>query len=118
MTDLGYIVRVAPFGIGLGMFQSPNNSAILGSVPPEQLGIASGLLSLTRTLGQKTGVPLLGAIFAGIVLMQSHAAMVMDAPTEALVFGVQNTFRLAAAVLMIATSVIFVLWRSQPRKTM
>jgi EmrB/QacA subfamily drug resistance transporter len=118
LTDIGYIVRVALFGIGLGMFQSPNNSAILGSVPPERLGIASGLLSLTRTLGQTTGVPLLGAIFAGIVSVQSSSAMVTDAPAEALVFGVQNTFKLAAALLAIAASVVFVLWRSQPRQTL
>lgn len=115
MTDLGFILRVAPFGIGLGMFQSPNNSAILGSVPPERLGIASGLLSLTRTLGQTTGVPLLGAIFAGVVLMHSTAAGVTDAPPQALVVGVQTTFRLAAAVLAIAVSLVFVLWRSQRR---
>lgn len=117
MTDLDYIMRVAPFGIGLGMFQSPNNSAILGSVPPERLGIASGLLSLTRTLGQTTGVPLLGAIFAGIVLAQSSTAVLTDAPAEALVMGVQNTFKFAAAVLAIAACLVFVLWRSQPRKT-
>lgn len=117
MTDLDYIVRVAPFGIGLGMFQSPNNSAILGSVPPERLGIASGLLSLTRTLGQTTGVPLLGAIFAGIVLMQSSTTNVTNAPPDALVFGVQITFKIAAAVLAIAAFIMFILWRSQPRKT-
>ncbi|MFB2918159.1 DHA2 family efflux MFS transporter permease subunit [Aerosakkonema funiforme] len=117
MTDIDYIVRVAPFGIGLGMFQSPNNSAILGSVPPERLGIASGLLSLTRTLGQTTGVPLLGAIFAAIVLMQSSSANVTNAPPDALVFGVQSTFKIAAAMLAIAASIMFILWRSQPRKT-
>lgn len=116
MTDLDYIVRVAPFGIGLGMFQSPNNSAILGSVPPERLGIASGLLSLTRTLGQTTGVPLLGAIFAGMVLMQSSTAIVTNAPPDALVFGVQATFKIAAAVLAIAAFIVFILWRSTPRK--
>jgi MFS family permease len=43
LTDLGYILRVAPFGIGLGLFQSPNNSAIMGSVPTNRLGIASGV---------------------------------------------------------------------------
>jgi len=115
ITDLDYILRVAPFGIGLGMFQSPNNSAILGSVPPERLGIASGLLSLTRTLGQTTGVPLLGAIFAGMVLMQSASAMVTDAPPDALVFGVQSTFRIAAVLLAIAAFIMFILWRSQSR---
>lgn len=116
MTDMDYILAVAPFGIGLGMFQSPNNSAILGSVPPERLGIASGLLSLTRTLGQTTGVPLLGAIFAGMVLMQSSTPVGMDTPKEALVFGVQQTFKIAAAILTIAASTMFVLWRSQPHK--
>jgi EmrB/QacA subfamily drug resistance transporter len=115
MTDLDYIVRVAPFGIGLGMFQSPNNSAILGSVKPERLGIASGLLSLTRTLGQTTGVPLLGAIFAGIVFMRSGAAEVTVAPPEALVAGVQQTFKLAALVLTIAAFIVFLLWRSRSR---
>ena len=86
-------------------------------MPPEPLGIASGLLSLTRTLGQTTGVPLLGAIFAGIVSVQSSSAMMTDAPAETLVFGVQNTFKLAAAVLVIAASVVFLLWRSQPHET-
>ncbi|MBE9180028.1 DHA2 family efflux MFS transporter permease subunit [Oculatella sp. LEGE 06141] len=113
MTDLGYIVRVAPFGIGLGMFQSPNNSAIMGSIPPERLGIASGLLSLTRTLGQTTGVPLLGAIFAGMVLTHSTATAVTEAPPQALVAGVQMTLKIAAAILTIAVSIAFLLWRSR-----
>lgn len=119
MGDLDYILRVAPFGIGLGMFQSPNNSAILGSVPPERLGIASGLLSLTRTLGQTTGVPLLGAVFAALVLMQSPTTgitSVTTAPPDAMVAGLQGTFRLSALMLAIAAGIVFTLWRSQPQK--
>lgn len=116
MSDLGYIVRVAPFGIGLGMFQSPNNSAILGEVPPERLGIASGLLSLSRTLGQTTGVPLLGAIFALLTLMQSSTTSVTNAPADALVFGVQGTFRLAALVMLAAALISSSLWQMKQRK--
>lgn len=108
MTDVDYILRVAPFGIGLGMFQSPNNSAILGAVSPERLGIASGLLSLTRTLGQTTGVPLLGSVFAALTLMHAGVAKVTDAPPDALVMGVQGTFRWAALVLAIAAGVVLV----------
>ncbi|HEY9879861.1 MAG TPA: MFS transporter [Leptolyngbyaceae cyanobacterium] len=120
MGDLDYILRVVPFGVGLGIFQSPNNSAILGSVPPERLGIASGLLSLTRTLGQTTGVPLLGAIFAALTLAHSTATnvtSVTSAPPEAMVAGFQGIFRLAALVLAIASVIVFTLWRSQPRKS-
>lgn len=116
MTSLDYILRVAPFGIGLGMFQSPNNSAILGSVPPERLGIASGMLSLTRTLGQTTGVPLLGAIFAAFTFMHQSGQSVTKAPPEALVSGLQGTFHLAALLLVIAATIVFVLWRSRPQK--
>lgn len=113
LTELGYIVRVAPFGLGLGMFQSPNNSAIMGGVPREKLGIASGLLSLTRTLGQTTGLPLLGAIFASLTLSKANLAQYSDvkaAPIEALVYGVQGTFQIAALILCLAVLVSGVVW--------
>ncbi len=64
-SALGYALRFLPLGIGMGLFQSPNNSAVMGSSPPHRLGISSGLLSLTRTLGQITGIAVLGTIWAG-----------------------------------------------------
>ena len=102
LTELGYIVRVAPFGVGLGMFQSPNNSAILGGVSRERLGIASGLLSLSRTMGQTAGVPLLGSVFTVLALTSaglSDGTQVTTAPPQALVTWLQGTFHLAAIIL-------------------
>ena len=116
LTELGYIVRVAPFGIGLGMFQSPNNSAILGEVPPERLGIASGLLSLSRTLGQTTGLAVMGTLFAVLTLSFASAVDVTTAPVEALVFGFQGTFRIAALLLLSAAALIAFLWKMKPSK--
>lgn len=113
LTELGYILRVAPFGIGLGMFQSPNNSAIMGGVPRERLGIASGLLSLSRTLGQITGLPLLGALFGALVIASAHLAPHTDvtaAPAYALVYGVQGAFRIAALILFVAAVLAAFLW--------
>lgn len=112
LTELGYIARIAPFGIGLGMFQSPNNSAILGEVPPERLGIASGLLSLSRTLGQSTGLAVMGTLFAVLTLSVTSAIDVTTASTEALVFGVHETFRIAALVLLTAAALVAFLWRT------
>ena len=116
VTELGYIWRVAPFGIGFGFFQSPNNSAIMGGVSRERLGIASGLLSLTRTLGQTAGVPLLGALFAGLTLSNSNLAPntnLTTAPTEALVYGLQGTFHVAALILSAAAILTAVVWRME-----
>ncbi|WP_242022210.1 DHA2 family efflux MFS transporter permease subunit [Microcoleus sp. FACHB-831] len=119
MTDLGYILRVAPFGIGLGMFQSPNNSAIMGGVPRERLGIASGLLSLSRTLGQTAGLPLLAALFATLTLTRANLAPNIDvtaAPVEALVYGTQGAFRASALILCAAAVLTAFVWRIESRQ--
>jgi MFS family permease len=75
-TALGYALRFLPIGIGMGIFQSPNNSAIMGAVPRARLGIASGLLALTRTLGQTVGVSVFGALWAGRVM--AYAGGIVD----------------------------------------
>ncbi len=66
-TALGYVWRFLPVGLGLGIFQSPNNSAIMGAAPKKYLGIVSGLLSISRTLGQTSGIAAIGAFWAARV---------------------------------------------------
>ena len=48
--------RLALFGLGAGIFGSPNNSAVMGSAPREHLGVASSLLGTVRTVGMVLGV--------------------------------------------------------------
>ncbi len=116
LTMLGYLLRYAPFGLGLGMFQSPNNSAIMGGVPRERLGIASGLLSLSRTLGQIAGLPLLASLFATLALTHDHLAPSVDvttAPVDGLVYGFQGTFRVSALVILAAAGLAAERWRRE-----
>lgn len=49
-------------GIGVGLFSSPNNSAIMNAVEPRDHGIAAGTLSTMRVVGQSISVALLSAI--------------------------------------------------------
>lgn len=60
------IWRLALTGVGQGLFQSPNNSALMGSAPREGQGIAAGFLATGRVMGQSLSVALAGAIFAGL----------------------------------------------------
>jgi EmrB/QacA subfamily drug resistance transporter len=106
VSAIGYILRVIPLGMGLGIFQSPNNSAIMGAVPKERLGVASGLLVLSRTLGQSTGLPLMGALF--VTLVYRYGGMLpgqslSSAPAEALVAGITGTYRIAALIILAST---------------
>jgi EmrB/QacA subfamily drug resistance transporter len=103
---LGFVLRWLPVGIGVAMFQSPNNSAIMGAVPRERLGVASGLLALSRTLGTSTGLPLMGTLFTGLVLAAGGLAAggdVTSAPAAALVAGINGTYRIAAVIMLGAT---------------
>ncbi len=58
--------RLVVTGFGQALFQSPNNSALMGSAPRERQGVASGFLATGRVMGQSMSVALAGAIFASL----------------------------------------------------
>lgn len=98
-STMAFILLLLPIGIGMGIFQSPNNSAIMGAAPPDKLGIVSGMLALTRTLGQSTGIAIIGAIWAALTFRYAGAVQVAsatDAPALAQVSALQNTFMFMA----------------------
>ena len=102
LTDLGYIARIAPFGIGLGIFQAPNNSTIMGEAPQGKMGVASGLLALSRSVGQTMGVPIMGSLLVAFTSGSSgssQSSAIASASPEALVGGVKNTFLVATAIM-------------------
>ncbi len=104
-TTLGYVLRFLPVGLGMGIFQSPNNSAIMGAAPRERLGIASGMLAVTRTLGQTTGIATLGALWAGQVFKYVGKVLpggATDAPIPAQVFALRDTFVIVSVLIVAA----------------
>ena len=50
-------------GAGMGLFQPPNNSAVMGALPPAKLGSGGGLLATSRNVGMVLGVATGGALF-------------------------------------------------------
>jgi EmrB/QacA subfamily drug resistance transporter len=63
-TDLPLIGTFILIGLGLGLFQSPNNNFIFASVPRHQYGIASGFIATIRNAGSSLGIAVWGAIMA------------------------------------------------------
>jgi EmrB/QacA subfamily drug resistance transporter len=105
-TALGYALRFLPVGLGLGLFQSPNNSAIMGTAPKNRLGIVSGMLAITRTLGQTTGIAILGAVWAtrvgqyvGSINTNTDATL---APVPAQIAGLHDTIFLVVVLMTVA----------------
>jgi len=58
------VIRLIVIGVGAGMFQAPNSSAMMSGVPKNKLGIASGLLGLGRNVAITGGVAVSTAVFS------------------------------------------------------
>ncbi len=113
-AQLDVILRLILIGAGFGLFQSPNNSLIMGSVSRAYLGIAGSLLAVMRTLGQTTGVAIAGAVWAARVTAAAgqNYDPITAAPPDALVAGMHDAMLLAA--LLAALAIIPTLVRGQP----
>ena len=75
-NPLTLAAKLAICGIGFGLFQAPNNRAMLTAAPPDRGGAAGGLLSTARLLGQSCG-----AAAAAVSLAATSG------PSEALLIG-------------------------------
>jgi EmrB/QacA subfamily drug resistance transporter len=100
-TWQGFVLALFPIGIGMGIFQSPNNSAILGTAASHRLGVVSGLLAITRTLGQTTGIAIIGAFWTSMVFQQTGniGGDATNAPASAQVVGMHFVFIFLGIVL-------------------
>lgn len=60
MTTASLYWQIIPglllMGLGAGLFQSPNNSSVMSSVPPNKLGVAGGINALVRNVGMVIGI--------------------------------------------------------------
>ena len=64
-TGLLEIVAVlALLGFGVGVFQPPNNSTVMGAVEPGHLGSVSALIGTARQVSISIGMAMIGSVFS------------------------------------------------------
>jgi EmrB/QacA subfamily drug resistance transporter len=66
---------LAVIGVGIGLFTTPNNSALMGAAPRHRQGIASGVIASARNVGMVLGVGLAGAVFTTILTRGGAGAL-------------------------------------------
>ena len=110
--QIGFLVRMLPMGVGIGLFMSPNSTVIMAVAPRARLGVASGMIGLTRMMGQTTGIALLGAVFASNVAR--YAGMAVDV-TEASPLAISQAFRLQFLIVTVVIGATL-LWSLKTRQ--
>lgn len=107
----GYIVPIIVITIGYALFQTANNTSVMADVRPEQRGVISGLLNLSRNLGLVTGASVMGAVFA---LAAAATDMTAVSP-EAIAAAMRTTFAIAGGLILVALVMAHTSQRSRRR---
>lgn len=90
------IAGLAVNGLGIGIFISPNNSALMGSAPAGHQGIAAGMLATARSAGMALGVAMSGAIFNTLSTFSTEGAYFI---------AISTALRVAAFLSLIGAAV-------------
>jgi EmrB/QacA subfamily drug resistance transporter len=97
----GYITPIVCVTASYALFQAANNTAIMTDIRPDQRGVISGLLSLSRNLGLITGASAMGAVFA----ISSATIDITTAHPDAVATGMRSTFAVAAMLIVVAIAI-------------
>ncbi|MBS3906443.1 MAG: MFS transporter [Syntrophaceae bacterium] len=103
ISDYEILWRQVILGIGIGFFNPANNSAIIGSLPRVNVGVASSFLALARNLGMVIGVA-----FAEMVIGFRIPATSPEAGRGPSFEGIQDVWRILLVIGLIA---VFLSWR-------
>ncbi len=114
-TALQFVATGLVIGAGFGLFQSPNNSAILGAVPPERLGITSGMLTINRITGQIVGIAVLGTLWAARTTAHAGGGTAESAGPSAQAAGLRDTLIVSVVLTLLAIAVAATAWRRERR---
>ena len=97
----GYIAPLVVITAGYALFQAANNTAVMTNIRPDQRGVTSGMLNLSRNLGLITGASVMGTVFA----LGSATINIMTARPQAVAAGMRITFAVAAALIVVALAI-------------
>jgi EmrB/QacA subfamily drug resistance transporter len=104
----GYVaICLALFGLGGGIFGSPNTKLIMSQAPRDKLGIAGSVNALARNMGMVSGIA-----FA-VALLGSGAKGVAPEDPEAFIRGMRTVF--GAAAILCGAAIALTLARALKR---
>lgn len=106
---ISIMLRLAVLGAGNGLFQSPNNSLVMSSVPRYKLGIAASINALIRNLGMVFGIAFsLTLLYNRMSYKIGYSvASFVDRREDIFIYGMGFVYRTAAVICLAGISMTF-----------
>ena len=102
-TIISMICYISVMALGNGLFQSPNNSLVMSTVPKDKLGIAGSINALVRNLGMVCGIALSTTLLYNSMSYKigHHVTDYVVGRNDAFIYGMKTVYITAAAICMV-----------------
>lgn len=104
-TILSLVLFTGTMSVGMGLFQSPNNSLIMSTVAKEKLGIAGSINALIRNLGMVCGIALATTLLYSRMSSKIGHRVTDYVPgrNDAFIYGMKTVYITAAIICIVGT---------------
>ncbi|MFZ5974968.1 MAG: MFS transporter [Bacillota bacterium] len=101
------VLFIAIMSLGNGMFQSPNTSLIMSTLPRDKLGIGGSVNALVRNLGMVSGIALSTSLLYGGMSnkLGYHVSGYVEGRSDAFIYGMRIVYITAACICLIGVAV-------------
>lgn len=97
------IFLIAFIALGMGLFQSPNNSLVMSTVSKSKLGVAGSINALVRNIGMSFGIVLSTNLLYSLMSFKLNRNVTDYIPSrpDVFIFGMRYVYTVAAAICLI-----------------
>lgn len=112
---LVFLVGSIMMSFGMAMFQSPNTSLIMSTVPKTKVGITGSLNALARNMGNIFGISLSTLILYHLMSGQLGYTVIsfVEGREDVFVFGMQWVYRFMAVISAIGAILTGLRWKNR-----
>jgi EmrB/QacA subfamily drug resistance transporter len=117
-TILHLVLFSGTMSVGMGLFQSPNNSLVMSTVEKDKLGIAGSINALIRNLGMVCGIALATTLLYGRMSAKIGYRVTdfVVGRNDAFLYGMKTVYITAAIICAAGTILTLIrLLRKQPK---
>ncbi len=105
-SKISMVVFTAVMALGNGLFQAPNNSLVMSSVPRDKLGIAGSVNALIRNLGMICGIALSTIILYNRMSYKIgyHVTDFVVGRNDVFIYGMRIVYITAALICLVGVA--------------
>lgn len=107
-TTIWHLVVFFVFtGLGVSLFQSPNNTIVMSNVPKQHMGIAGSLNALARNSGMVVGIALSTTVLFQMMSFKAgyHITDFINNKPDIFIYGMQKAYMFSFSICLFATLV-------------